>query len=171
MAASSTPNFTLGVPIGGLPVRAPSWPSMRPPASSPDTPGDAADRLCDMQRAFRATGGLVSGDRLADMLRSRVDQPISLLARWIVDGRVISFEARGATWLPLFQFDPDGVDVTDGVRRVLGELRGVFDNWELVQWFATPNTWLDGASPVDVIADDPQAVVQAARTDRFVAAG
>lgn len=146
-------------------------PSMRPTVSFSDPRGDDADRLFDMQRAFRATGGLVSGDRLVDMLRLRLDQPISLLARWIVDRRVISFEARGATWLPLFQFEAEGVDVTDGVQRVIGELRGVFDNWELVQWFAMPNTWLDGASPADAIADYPQAVVQAARADRFVAAG
>jgi hypothetical protein len=102
-------------------------PSTRPVISFPDTRRDDADRLCDMQRALRATGRLVSGDRLADRLRSHVDQAISRLARWIVDHRVVSF--------------------------------------------ATPNACLDGASPAPAVADGPRAVVQAARADRFVAAG
>src|SRR4249920_1970349 len=58
-----------------------------------------------MERAFRQGGGIVSGDQLAHLLRSTSWQPISLLARWIVGRKVISFDWNSNTMLPLFQFD------------------------------------------------------------------
>jgi hypothetical protein len=132
---------------------------------------DCHGRLFAMQRAFRHTGGIITGDSLAALLRRHCDQPLSLLARWIVHREVVNFEAHGQTWLPMFQFDFGGAGVNTGVRQIMAELGGVFDDWELTDWFATPNTWLGGASPADAMAGDVQAVLQAARADRFVAVG
>ncbi len=70
-------------------------PSMRHRAPCTDEDHDHQDRLDDMQRAFQRTGGVVTGDGLAVMLRSRTEQPMSLLARWIVHRQVISFQAQG----------------------------------------------------------------------------
>ncbi len=134
-------------------------------------PIDGGGRLFAMQRAFRHTGGVITGDSLAALLRQRWDQPLSLLARWIVNREVVNFEAHGQTWLPMFQFDSGGLGVSTGARKTIAELRGVFDDWELTEWFATPNTWLGGVSPADAMASDAQAVWQAARADRFVAVG
>lgn len=125
----------------------------------------------DLMQAFRATGGVISGDSLAILLRKHSDQPLSLLGRWIVHGQVLSFECHSQTLLPVFQFDLACLTVQLGLRSVMTELRGVFNDRELVNWFATPNCWLFGASPVDVFAKDLAAVVHAARTDRFVATG
>lgn len=137
----------------------------------PNTRADASGRLFEMQHAFRSTGGVITGDALTGVLRRRSDQPLSLLARWIVNRDVVSFEAHGQTWLPMFQFDPATLSVVRSVKQVIGELRDVFDDWELTEWFASPNSWLDGVTPANALASDADAVVQAARADRFVAAG
>jgi hypothetical protein len=47
----------------------------------------------------------------------------------------------------------------------------VFDGWDLATWFATPNPCLRDAAPLDVISQDAEAVLHAARRDRFVAIG
>ena len=134
--------------------------------------GTKAPQCClGLMDAFRATGGVVSGDALAMQLRRRLDQPLSLLARWIVKRQVLSFECHSQTLLPMFQFDPSGLTVHPGLRPVMAELIDVFDERELVDWFATPSCWLSGASPVAVFADDVPAVLRAARADRFVATG
>ena len=131
-----------------------------------------APRCClSLTHAFRATGGVVSGDSLAMMLRGGSDQPISLLARWIVNRQVLSFECHSQTLLPMFQFDSSGVTVRPGLRPVMAELSEVFDDRELVDWFAAPNGWLSGKAPAAVFAVDLPAVLQAARADRFVASG
>jgi hypothetical protein len=121
-------------------------------------------------QAYRNAGGIVSGDALAVELRRHSEQPLSLLARWIVDREVISVDWSARTWLPLFQFDLRYF-IVPGVRDVVAELVPVFDEWELAEWFVTANCWLDGALPLDTVRTDLAAVLAAARTDRFVAAG
>ena len=128
-------------------------------------------RVCEMRHAFRGTGGVIAGDEFSQLLRRKLDQPISLLARWIVQRRIVHFEWRCLTWLPLFQFDLASMQVRPGVHQAVAELRNVFDDWELTQWFARPNCWMDGGSPSELMAAAPNSVLEVARADRFVAAG
>jgi hypothetical protein len=71
----------------------------------------------------------------------------------------------------MFQFEGVYMTVRRSVSAVLAELKGAFDDWDLATWFAFPNDWLDAQAPLDVLAIDPQAVLQAARADRFIAQG
>ena len=125
-------------------------------------------RLLD---AFSDIGGVVNGDALASLLRGGTEQPISLLARWIVQREVISFSWHSQTLLPLFQFDLETLQVRPGVPEVIAELREAFDDVELADWFARPNSWLQGSTPANRFESDLPAVLQAARADRYVALG
>ena len=122
-----------------------------------------------MTHAFRAYGGFISSDDVAQGLRGVCDQPVSKLARWIVSRSIISISWRAQTLMPAFQFDLDDMSILPAVTDVLGELGPVFDNWDLALWFAAPNACLDYAAPVALLADDALSVLQAARTDRFIA--
>jgi hypothetical protein len=132
---------------------------------------DAGPRAREVLRAFQRTGGLVSGHELTFLMRGRTSQPISMLARWIVERRVVSFEWHGETLLPMFQFDRADMSVHRDVAAILDELEGTFDDWGLATWFALPNAWLKDRSPVDLLPLDPNAVRHAARADRFIARG
>ena len=129
--------------------------------------------------AFSGTGGLVSGDDLADLIRHRCEvagwlpdtQPVSLVARWIVNRAVVSLDSPWGPMFPLFQFDLPTAAVVDAMAPLLDELRPVFDDVELALWFVTPNDWLGGARPVSAMHHSLPAVLQAARADRFVAGG
>ncbi len=124
-----------------------------------------------MRAAYRATGGFALGDDLARLLSQRQRGDFVSLARLIVSGEVFGFQWRHAFWIPLFQFDLRDMTINPGSRRVLPELAGEFDGWELANWFATANSWLDDRRPVDVLATNLRAVLEAARADRFVASG
>jgi len=141
----------------------------RPAASMRST--DADPRANKVLHVYGRTGGLAGGDELTLLLRRRTSQPISMLARWIVERRVVSFGWQGEYLVPMFQFDRTDMGVRHSVSAVLDELDGTFDDWELASWFALPNTWLGDDTPVDVLRRDPHAVVQAARADRFIARG
>ena len=67
--------------------------------------------------------------------------------------------------------DLPGGSLRPPIQRVIAELKGVYDDLELAIWFAQPNSWLAGASPVQVLGNDVPAVLGAARADRFVATG
>ena len=133
-----------------------------------------ADRTEDRQLAaiscgFQRHGGLATADELLRLMRRRSDQPISALARWIVDRNVVHFAWQGVTLLPLFQFDRGRMLPNPIVVSVVRELRDTFDDWQIALWFVTPNASTNGLAPVDAFESDPLAVLAAARTDRCVA--
>ncbi|HEX6704129.1 MAG TPA: hypothetical protein VF169_05160 [Albitalea sp.] len=124
-----------------------------------------------MEAAYWRSGGIVSGDELALMLRCCSEQPLSRLARWIVAREVVSFDRHGTTWLPLFQFERASMSLRPEVAAIVEELVDVFDDGELAAWFVVPNAWLHGGTPIDALAECPSDVREAARADRFIARG
>lgn len=129
--------------------------------------------------AFADTGGLVSGDELAELIRERsqlhtqalAPQPVSLVARWIVSRSVVTIDSPWGHVLPMFQFDVQRASVHPAMPLVLAELRGVLEGAELALWFVTPNEWLHGERPALAMQNALQAVRHAARADRYVALG
>jgi hypothetical protein len=139
------------------------------------TPLDATLRRLDdrqylaMELAYARHGGLVEGNDVARRLRRRSSQPISLLAHWIVERNIVSFHWRGRLLVPDFQFEAPEMMPRPEVARILSELTPFLDDWDVALWFSRPNAWIDDQSPIDVIASNPNAVLQAARADRYIA--
>lgn len=74
---------------------------------------------------------------------------------------------------PTWQFGADGAAVP-GLAELLTLLRGPggmntaerrTSGWGEVEWFLTPHTLLDGASPADVLPDDPERVLAVAQEE------
>ena len=124
-----------------------------------------------MQAAFGRVGGLMSGSEAAHRIGRTCDQPISKLARWIVDHTIDSLQWRSNIQVPMFQFEPSRMTLREPVAQVIRELSGVLDGWETALWFAEPNSWLAGRSPLEMVIEDPKGVFEAARADRFLAKG
>ncbi len=120
---------------------------------------------------YSACGGVATGNDVAERLRVTVRQPLSVLARWIVDRHVITFACGARPMLPLFQFDFNQGCVRGGAAAVLSELTAVMSDDEVARWFSLPNTWLNGSVPAQTLLIDVPGVVAAARADRFVAKG
>jgi hypothetical protein len=121
-----------------------------------------------MERAFRAHGGLAGSEQVAAMLARRTDQPVSVLAHWIVEHDVLCIAWHGRLLLPLFQFDLHAMTARPIVRTVMHELMPVLGEWEAAVWFAQPNAWLADRAPVDALEPDPHAVYAAARLERHL---
>lgn len=124
-----------------------------------------------MTRAFRRTGGMSHGDDIARRLGRHADQPISIVARWIVNKEALAIAWNHQTMLPLFQFDPRSMALRPDVSVILSELSDVFDNWGCALWFAQSNAWLADQLPVDLVETRAREVLDAARLDRFIARG
>ena len=131
----------------------------------------SANYFADDSADYSALGDMATGSEVAELLRVTVRQPVSLLAHWIVDRRVIALSCGAGLLLPLFQFDFAAGCVRSGAAAVLSELAGAMTDDEVARWFAQPNTWLNGAVPARTLMVDLPAVLAAARADRFVARG
>jgi hypothetical protein len=130
------------------------------------------DRRCaTMADAYARSGGLCLDIDVEGLLRMHTSQPLSVLARWIVERRLVMFVCEAQRWIPLFQFDRADMSLRPHVQRVVAELDSAFDEPKLAQWFAWPNSSLNGRAPVEIIERDPTTVLAAARIDRLAANG
>lgn len=121
--------------------------------------------------AFRASGGTARSSDIDRLLEGhQLEHPCSLEAL-VATNQVFGFAWRKTFWVPMLQFDLGNLTLKRGPQQVATELRSQCDRWQLAAWFARPNGWLDGQKPVDVIDSNLAEVLDAARVDRFVAAG
>jgi hypothetical protein len=134
-----------------------------------DSPSSAG--FVAMLAAYRASGGTARGDDLARLLQDRQHGGYVSLARLIATRKVFSFEWRNTYWVPMFQFDLSDLSLRPGPQQVMAELNTEFDDWRLAMWFTQPNAWLHDDKPVDLLHTQLQFVIEAARADRFIAAG
>jgi hypothetical protein len=153
-----------------------------PARFAPQSPACGAKTIAEAEfselfQGLQRSGGLVSADQLVGLMlggggrctAQPVSQPISTVARWIVNRQVVCVAWRSQTMLPVFQFSSDVSSLRPGLAAVMAELTDVFDDWQLALWFARGNSSLGDAAPADRMATHPVDVWQAARTDRFIA--
>ena len=121
--------------------------------------------------AYREAGGVLTSDDFIHLLRHNCGQPLSMLARRIVMRELITFSWCGEILIPTFQIDLSTGASRSDVLILLAELTPALYEEEAARWFVRPNQWLADAIPIARMADDFDAVLHAARTDRFVATG
>jgi hypothetical protein len=124
-----------------------------------------------LRLAYKVFGGLARCDDLGRVLADHGPSTFISMTKLFDDEEIFGFEWQESTWIPMFQFDPEGLSVKPEPRRVRAELGKEFDDWTASAWFVEPNRWLAQRRPVDLLESDVVAVLHAARVDRFVAAG
>lgn len=117
----------------------------------------------EMLRRYETAGGLTTGDHLAWLLSERVEQPISVVARWIVAQRVVCWKTKGQMLLPWFQFDRSPMAPRQEVVAVVDALHEWLDDGGIAMWFVTPHPMLDGQWPLRALRLSSLAVLSAAR--------
>ena len=106
--------------------------------------------------------GALTGDQIGEE-HSQAQNRHALAARWRKEGRIFGVPYRGQTLYPAFQFDALSGEVKPSTREVIARLpRDHMSDWECALWWTAANGWLAGRRPVDVLDDDPEAVVAAA---------
>ena len=123
------------------------------------------DQFLTMLADYRCGGGLVRAPEVFARFECCSGMDVGTLAGWIVNRRVICFEWQARMWLPLFQFNQPDMRPPAALRRVLEVLTPRLDAWALACWFGRPNPWLADQGPCDVLDQDPDAVLRAARGD------
>ena len=120
---------------------------------------------------LREFGALRSGD-VAELAGSRAQNRAALANRWRSEDRVLAVPVGDELLYPGFQFTSEGRPHTT-VARALRALRSApgLTDWQAALWFASPTGWLGGRRPVDLLDEDPEAVVEAAEREVSPIAG
>ncbi len=92
----------------------------------------------------------------------RAGLTVSDLADRVAVGDVLMVPFGGRLLVPDFQLAEDGT-VLGAVRSALLPLWQRFDSeWEIAGWFDATNQYLGGRRPIDLLREDPDAVISAA---------
>jgi hypothetical protein len=109
---------------------------------------------------FREFGALTSTD-IGELAGTKATNRAALAHRWKADGRIFSVPHQSGNVFPGFQFSGEGQPLP-AIADVIEILGDRFAAWELALWFTTPNGWLGGRRPVDLLERDPDRVSAAA---------
>jgi hypothetical protein len=151
-----------------------------PPASIARVDNSAFDILfVDLLARYRPWRGLSRYSEVCRMLPAQDGLSCMALAGWVTDRTVFGFEWGSAFWLPTCQFVPNSGqpngqprwEPRTWPRSVCRELAPVFDGWRIARWLVEPNAWLQDRTPIMCVDQHLHEVLEAARADRFVAAG
>ena len=118
---------------------------------------NAADRYASAEDF-----GLLTAPEVAQRAASRATNQSATAHRWRSRREVFAVSWQGTTVYPGFQFDDDGRPFPV-IAQVLAVVGDDGSGWPLALWFTGADGWLDGHRPVDLLHEDPDAVVEAAR--------
>jgi len=121
-----------------------------------------ARRNANARRELLEEFPALTSAEVADAANSRARNRASLANRWREEGRVFAIRLADQQLYPAFQFDEHGrpLEAISAVLRQLGG--GHLNDWQVALWFTSPTGWLGGHRPVDVLSQEPEAVLQAA---------
>lgn len=82
--------------------------------------------------------------------------------KWLEEGAVISAVFGSEEYIPRFQFAADAP--IPAIQQILALMRPWASDWEIFGWLCQANYWsCNGQKPKDLLLEDPEAVLEAAR--------
>jgi hypothetical protein len=102
----------------------------------------------------------LTADELAGRISASQAGCAGTMARWTGEGRLFALEIGGRAVYPAYAFDAAG-EPLPVIRRVVQNLSG-HDALGLACWFESPNAYLDGSRPREMLVTDAERVVAAA---------
>lgn len=118
--------------------------------------------LIRMIDSYGVRGGLASPEGIVTLMRPFWRQPISMLAKWIIGRRVVSFSWRSQMMIPVFQFVRPRMTPNQVIADCALAFGDLTDDEGFAAWFVRPSASLDLRMPVDLLGMDPGAVIGAA---------
>lgn len=112
------------------------------------------------------SGHWLTLDEVASLAGKSQPDAKALVLSWVVDQRVFTIFHEGVEYLPRYALD-SGAAYTPlpVVRLVLNAFGKQISGWRLVFWFSSPNSYLDGLPPLEMIATNPDDVILAAERE------
>jgi hypothetical protein len=131
-----------------------------------------ARRNAEARSSLLGEFGALRSHEVADLAESRASNRAALANRWRAENRLVAVSVRDELLYPGFQFNAEGKP-KPAIAAVIGWLRSDphITDWQMALWFVAPTSWLGGRRPVDLIDEDPDAVIDAARREASDLAG
>ena len=106
----------------------------------------------------------VTASEISDLAQFKSSNPSAQPNKWKLAGKMFALRHEGIDYFPMYGLDPAlGYRPFAGLEPVVSTLAGKKDGWGMAFWFASPNSYLGGRRPKDLLQSDPGQVLAAAR--------
>lgn len=132
-------------------------------------PPHGIKEMCAQAAARRIV--LESGDWLttaevAGLAGFRGNNPGSQVLGWKRRGLIFAIRHKGRDYVPLYALEADeGFRPNKYLADVIRVFAGHKDGWGMAYWFNSPNSYLGGKHPKDLLASEPDRVIFAAHQE------
>lgn len=115
------------------------------------------------KEAVLASGDWLSVADLAAIGEQSVKKTNAQLRKWMRDGAIFSIHHNGVEYFPGYALDPlREYRPYHALKEVIAQFAGTGDGWGLALWFHSPNSFLGGRSPRELLATQSDHVIEAA---------
>lgn len=138
---------------------------------TPESIENARAAMTSMQEAMRRTvlAEMRPAQELAELAGREAHQMRRELERWSAEGRILSVHHEGVDYFSQFALNPGyGYRPYPAAAEAIRILRAVLDpenSWGVASWFLGVNSFLDDQRPADLLGEDPEWVIEAAREE------
>ena len=113
------------------------------------------------RQAFVHAQKSLSAEEVASSFGTSARNRAATASRWASEGKIFSIRFQGRSLYPAFQFR-DGLPLPV-IFKMLKEMPDHFSGWDAAFFLTSPNTYLDGGKPLELLRTEPERVVALAR--------
>lgn len=109
---------------------------------------------------------LLRSSEVAELSGSTARNGSARASRWKKERRVFAVPWNGVDYYPAFQFSPTDGEPLPAIQTIIEIFGDGMTPWQTALWFWGGNAWTPGERPpMDVIATDPEIVIEAAKRE------
>jgi len=122
------------------------------------TPSEELDRESRAWREhFISHYTALSAAEVADETGNTAKNRSAIASRWTAEKKIFGVRFQNQTLYPAFQFKHG--EPIPAIADILKEMPSSFTGWDIAFFLTSPNSYLDGKLPVDLLKSKPERVV------------
>jgi len=125
-----------------------------------------AEMMARARAAVLKSGDWMTAAEIAGIAGFSASNPSAQPSKWKREKSIFAITHNGSDYFPSYGLNPDGgYRPVKALAAVLEAFGGHKDAWGLAYWFMSPNSFLGGRRPQDLLRTSPQQVIDAAHDE------
>lgn len=134
----------------------------------PATPPDLKElrMLAAAQRAILESGDWLTAAEVAGLAGLSERNPSAQPNKWKNAGQIFAISHKGHDYFPKYALDWDaGFRPSKSLAKIIAVFSAHKGAWGMAYWFDSPNSYLGGKRPKELLGAQPDQVIEAARNE------
>ncbi len=119
--------------------------------------------LVQARKAVLESGDWLTAAEVAQLAELSTRNPSAQPNKWKKQGQIFAINHGGVDYFPGYGLDRNaGFRPSKAMTKVIEVLARNKDSWGMAYWFRSDNSFLGGKKPQDLLASEPERVIEAA---------